>query len=103
MNNWTPKEKAEEETLLVNYLIDRLTGQASGRLNNVCLFDMPRDKYFIGNLRSSEGSTDGQDTALQRELINKIAPVAFGADFLLASEAKQFRFKVTLVWACYYR
>ncbi len=103
MENWTPKQIAEEETLLVNYLIDRVTGRATGRLDDVCLFDMPRDKYFIGNLRSSEGTTDGQDTALQRELLSKIAPVAFGADFLLASNVSQIRLKVTLSWACYYR
>ncbi len=103
MKNWTPKQKAEEETLLVNYLINRITGRASGRLDNECLFDMPRDKYFIGNLRSSHGTTDKQDTALQRELLSKIAPVAFGADFLLASNADQIRLKITLSWTCYYR
>lgn len=103
MKNWTPKQKAEEETLLVNYLIERITGRASGRLEDACLFDMPRDKYFIGNLRSSEGTTDGQDTALQRELLSKIAPVAFGADFLLAPNVNRFQLKVTLTWACYYR
>lgn len=103
MKNWTPKQIAEEETLLVNYLIGRVTGRTSGRSEDECLFDMPRDKYFIGNLRSSEGATDGQDTALQRELLSKIAPVAFGADFLLASDVSQIRLKVTLSWACYYR
>lgn len=103
MKNWTPQQKAEEQTLLVNYLIERVTGRASGRLENECLFDMPRDKYFIGNLRSSEGTTDGQDTALQRELLSKIAPVAFGADFLLDSNVDQFQLNITLSWACYYR
>lgn len=103
MKNWTPKQKAEEETLLVNYLINRATGRASGRSDDVCLFDMPRDRYFIGNLRSSEGTTNGQDTALQRELLSKIAPVAFGTDFLLASNVDQVRLKITLSWACYYR
>ena len=103
MKNWMPKQKAEEETLLVNYLIGRVTGRASGRLEDECLFDMPRDKYFIGNLRSSEGTTDGQDTALQRELLSKIAPVAFGADFLLASNVDQVRLNITLSWTCYYR
>lgn len=103
MKNWTQKQKAKEETLLVNYLIDRVTGRASGRLEDECLFDMPRDKYFIGNLRSSEGTTDGQDTALQRELLSKIAPVAFGTDFLLASNVDQVRLNITLSWTCYYR
>lgn len=103
MKNWTPKQRAEEETLLVNYLINRVTGRASGRLEDECLFDMPRDRYFIGNLRSSEGTTDGQDTALQRELLSKIAPVAFGADFLLAPDVDEFRLNVILTWSCYYR
>lgn len=103
MQNWTPKQRTEEETLLVNFLIDRITGRASGRLDGECLFDMPRDKYFIGNLRSSEGAIGGQDTAIQRELLSKIAPVAFGADFLLAPNVNRVRLKTTLSWACYYR
>lgn len=103
MENWTPKQRSEEETLLVKYLIDRVTSRASGHLDNECLFDMPRDKYFIGNLRSSQGTTDGQDTAFQRELLSKIAPVAFGADFLLASNADQIWLKITISWTCYYR
>lgn len=103
MQNWTSKQRAEEETLLVSYLIDQVTDRALGRLEGECLFDMPRDKYFIGNLRSSEGTTDGINTALQRELQSKIAPVAFGADFLLAPNVDRVRLSITLSWTCYYR
>ncbi len=101
MKDWPLQQK--EETLFVNYLISQVTGRASGRLEDACMFDMPRDKYFIGNLRSSEGSPEAQDTALQRELLNKIAPVAFGADFLLAPNSPQFQVNVRITWACYYR
>jgi hypothetical protein len=103
MINWNSKQLAEEESLLVNYLIDRVTGKASGRLEDECLFDMPRDRYFIGNLRSSEGTQPNQDTLLQRELMSKISPLAFGAEFLLSSKPTQIRLKISLDWACYYR
>lgn len=101
MESWTRKQIAEEEAGLLGYLIDRVTGRASGRLETECLFNTPKDKYFIGNLRSSEGEDD--ESAFQRELMSKIAPVAFGVDFLLASNTNNIRLKVTLSWACYYR
>jgi hypothetical protein len=103
MINWTTKQRAEEESSLVGYMVDRVTGNASGHLEDQCLFDMPRDRYFIGNLRSSEGIQPNQDTLLQRELMSKISPLAFGAEFLLSSKQTPIRVKVSLNWACYYR
>jgi hypothetical protein len=103
MENWTLQERAEEEVALVGYLINKVTGKASGRLEDYCFFDMPHDRYFIGNLRSSEGIPADQSTLLQRELMKKISPLAFGAEFLLSPEQLHVRGKVILDWACYYR
>ena len=103
MNDWSPQQKAEEESNLVHYLINHVTGKTSGRTDDVCLYDMPHDRYFLGNLRSTEGKMDKRDTLLERELMNKIAPVAFGAEFLLSPSTDKIQLKIMLNWACYYR
>jgi hypothetical protein len=103
MRNWTAQQQAEEEFKLVNYLISRVTGRASGLLENECLFNMPHDKYFIGNLRSTEGTTGNADTLLQQELMSKIAPLAFGSEFLLSPNQNHIQLEIELSWACYYR
>lgn len=102
MAAWTPQE---EEERLANYLFERVTGRASGRLESECLFNMPRDRYFIGNLRSAfeEENHDHQERSILSEMRNKLAPVAFGAEFLLEPSENHFEISTTVEWACYYR
>lgn len=102
MNNWTQETRAHEESLLLNYLVERVVGRASGRLDDECLFDLPRDKYFIGNLRPSGETTIGIGFH-QNEISTKIAPVAFGGEFLLKPDFEKISVKINLSWACYYR
>jgi len=100
MASWEP---AEEEKL-VRYLYERVTGRASGRLENECLFNMPRDRYFIGNLRSAyeENSNENVSSSFS-ELMRKLAPVAFGAEFLLKPTGSYIEIPTTIKWTCYYR
>lgn len=102
--NWTTKQRAEEETKLAEYLISRVSGKAAGRLEDVCLYDLPRDKYFIGNLRSTfEDTKSAKGGYFRFELMRKVSPAAFGGDFLLSRELENFSIGVTITWACYYR
>lgn len=96
-------DNPQEQTQLLHHLINRVTTRASGRAEDVCLYDMPRDKYFIGNLRSAGDPDAENQSALSRELSSKIAPVAFGADFLVDPVHRTFEVDVVLKWACYYR
>ncbi|MCA1626557.1 MAG: hypothetical protein LC742_01130, partial [Acidobacteria bacterium] len=65
----------------------------------------PRDVYFIGNLRphSNELAELVNEPAYLRELRNKMAPVAFGADFRLLPQDTAMTIAVTVEWNCYYR
>lgn len=90
---WTP----QEETLLAQYLVERVCDRALGRSEDECLRNAPRDVYFIGNLRPRPEDGD------LGELINKLAPMAFGAEFRFEPENDEVTIKVTVEWSCYYR
>ncbi len=102
-NNWTN----QEEWQLAEYLIQQVCDRAAGRREEECLRNYPRDVYFIGNLRPAPADTD--DTMPQRitpnlrELLSKLSPVAFGAEFRLQPEGDEIEVGVEVRWACYYR
>ena len=101
--SWTP----QEETRLAKYLVERVCTRASGRRDDECLRNYPRDVYFVGNLRPKPPENNGivseSDPPYLRELLGKLAPVAFGAEFLLKPEAEEVGVTVEVQWACYYR
>lgn len=97
--SWIP----QEEEHFATYVAERVIGRASGSLEQECLFKMPQDGYFIGNLRSAaEKKNDQTNSRLERDLLNKLAPVAFGAEFLVCPQTVQLDIEVTLQWSCYY-
>jgi hypothetical protein len=99
--NWNP----EEENQLTAYLVRRINERASGRNESECLKNYPRDVYFVGNLRAERAdqpSAEAQSGHLT-ELLYKLAPVAFGAEFLLHLEEEPIELLITLHWASYYR
>lgn len=94
-----------EEAALAGHLISRIIERASGCNEAECHFNLPRDVYFIGNLRPSQ-DCPGQDQhrpAFLAEMQHKLAPVAFGAEFLLSTEEPKAEVLITLSWSCYYR
>lgn len=105
MSGTTSFDRNREETLLAEYLVEEVIGRAAGRLQDECLYNPPRDVYFIGNLRPRpdvDAELDSEPAAL-RELKNKLAPVAFGADFRVRPDEPVFDIAITLAWNCYYR
>ncbi|MCD6506488.1 hypothetical protein J7M22_07650 [Candidatus Poribacteria bacterium] len=99
--NWTP----QEEWRLAEYLIQQVCERAMGRSEQECLYNYPHDVYFIGSLRPKQNEPQrvfNQPSHL-RELINKLAPVAFGAEFRVRPEAGKLNISIELQWACYYR
>lgn len=95
----------QEETKLAEFLVTQVRDKASGRSEPECVRNYPRDVYFIGNLRPYKD--EPPDTVAQhghlRELLNKLSPVAFGAEFLLQPESGSVEVAITVRWACYYR
>ena len=93
----------DEQKRLTEYIIAQVGDRASGRHVPECLDNYPHDVYFIGNLRSQDpGPQQGPTAPHLPELLNKLAPVAFGAEFLIVPGAAA-AVRVRLQWACYYR
>ena len=94
-----------EEFFLAQLLVNRVQEKASGRSDRECLHNKPRDVYFIGNLRPSidEVSEQTGRFGYSRESLNKLSPIAFGAEFLLEVGNEPIKVGITINWACYYR
>ena len=105
MTNQTSSQ--DEEQALAHYLAEQVCLCAAGRLDDECLLNYPRDVYFVGNLRpvpsAETNSVDSSAPAWLGELLNKLAPVAFGAEFLFRTTDPDVEVEVELKWACYYR
>jgi hypothetical protein len=93
---------SQEETRLAEYLSNRVCDRASGRSEDECLRNSPRDVYFIGNLRPRP-EEDDDDLGHLSELINKLSPVAFGAEFRFQPDSDEVEITVKVRWFCYYR
>lgn len=96
-------DKNLEETLLAEYLLKQVCDNASGRSDDECLHNLPHDVYFIGNLRPYSSLTNTNQPAHWSELENKLAPYAFGADFLVEPKENSFKIPIKVEWNCYYR
>ena len=94
-----------EERALANYLAKRICMRASGRLNQECHRNYPRDEYFIGNLRPIPiGDPEVSHTPTWLgDLFTKLRPMAFGADFLVKVLGSEVEIEVYLSWSCYFR
>ena len=102
-----PNPEVGDEFELASYLADHVISRASGRGSDECLFAFPRDRYFVGNLRPAGEALDPHEQdafqAQMNELVNKLSPVAFGAEFRVDALNDQFKACVELSWSCYYR
>ncbi len=107
MKNPTPADvSVREEPQLADYLVDRVCGRAAGRFEDECVRNAPRDKYFLGSLRPTPPDPP-QDTRPRpgylAELMSKLAPMAFGAEFRVRPLEGGARIDVRLAWSVYYR
>jgi len=89
-----------EEWMLANYLINKVIAQSSGAEDDECHKNYPKDVYFIGNLRPKDES---EESLSRRDLMLKLSPSAFGAEFKLDGVSNPIRIQVELSWDCFYR
>lgn len=95
----------QEESKLADFLVERVCDRASGRNEGECIQNLPRDVFFIGNLRprQDEQELPEAQAGYRNELMIKLAPVAFGAEFLLQPVSESVEIEISINWACYYR
>ncbi len=92
-----------EEEKLAGYLTQQVCRRAAGLLEDECLQNVPRDRYFIGSLRPVPLLADDGTPQYLRDLIEKLAPMAFGAEFRVQPNGNLLSVKVEVTWNCYYR
>lgn len=97
-----PTENIADELVIANRLIQFVTDRATGRFADKCDGDLPRNVYFIGNLRPVP--LEDETERWLRELAVKLSPVAMGLDALVRlSEADPIDSPVRASWSVYYR
>ncbi len=96
--------RALEEEKLTEFIATQINAFASGRNTTECILNSPHDQYFIGNLRAAPlKNEDASQLGWIDEVMDKLAPAAFGAEFRIQPNVNAFTIEVQLHWACYYR
>lgn len=98
-----PTWDVSEEEQLARYLAQQVCDRAAGLQETECVQNAPRDRYFIGNLRPVPLQDDTGRTQYLRDLVDKLAPVAFGAEFRVLPDNEEIVVRVNVAWNCYYR
>lgn len=93
--------RREDEIRLAKYLIKRTVDQLTGRSEDICIDDRPRNRYFIGSLANKQ-ITDDKD-APGDDYLSRLAPSASGLDILLKPEAPDARIVIGIKFNVYYR
>jgi len=95
----TPQHR--DEMKLAEYLLYRTLDQLTGRSDEVCRDDRPRNRYFVGSLanRAPEKESDTPDD----DLFSRLAPSAMGLDVLLEALDSDPRLVVCPQFDVYYR
>ena len=79
----------QDEIRLAEYLLRRTLDQLSGRSEDICRDDRPRNRYFVGSL-ANRPPQDERDTP-DDDLFSRLAPSAMGLDVLVKSEVLDAR------------
>lgn len=95
-------ETLRNEGALADHLIATLLGATSGAAFDECVGNLPRDTYFVGNLRNEDPDRE-DDPRISAELLGKLAPTACGLEIKVAPEDGAMELGVEASWAVYYR
>lgn len=95
--------KDEEEICI--YIIEEIINRNSGQEYEICMYDKPSEKYFIGNL----APVDNQDTSNggnyeEESYIKKLNPSSIGLETLFEiPENNIVKFKISITFSLFYR
>ena len=95
----TPKR--QDEIKLAHYLLERSLEQLTGRSEDFCQKDRPRNQYFIGSLANSPPQVE-EDTP-NNDLFSRMAPSAMGLDVRVELRKTGTQFVIQPHFAVYYR
>ncbi len=90
------------EAALADHLVAAVLEASSGASSQECVGNLPRDTYFIGNLRNEDPHSP-QPSRINAELLGKLSPTACGLEIKVQVEASVAAIDVDAKWAVYYR
>ena len=91
----------QDEIKLAHYLLERSLEQLTGRGEEFCYKDRPRNQYFIGSLANSPPQEE-EDTE-NNDLFTRIAPSAMGLDVRIEPKTTDAQLVIQPHFAVYYR
>jgi hypothetical protein len=91
----------DHEFVLANYLVKRILDRASGKAEEYCYFDKPRNRYFLGSL--STVRVDDQGNITEDHYSMRIAPSAVGMEIRVRPNSSNSKIIFTPNFAIYYR
>ncbi|WP_069802328.1 helicase-related protein [Thermogemmatispora onikobensis] len=90
-----------DEIRLARYLQHRLLDQLTGRSEDICRDDRPRNRYFIGSLANRPQQMDGPDP--DDDLFSRLAPSSMGLEIRVKPRGEKARLLVQPAFNVYYR
>ncbi len=91
----------QDEIRLAEYLLRRTLDQLTGRSEDICRDDRPRNRYFVGSL-ANRPPQDESDTP-DYDLFSHLAPTAMGLDVLVEPDGSDARLVIQPHFNVYYR
>ncbi len=89
--------------LNLDAILERSLGQLTGRSEDFCQNDRPRNQYFVGSLANSPAQADVENDTPDNDLYSRIAPSAMGLDIRIAPSAAETQIVIQPHFAVYYR
>ncbi len=90
------------EEALADHLIGVVLDTSSGASTQECVGNLPRDTYFLGNLRN-EDPQNPRASRINAELLGKLSPTACGLEIKVSVDTTAVELQVEAHWALYYR
>jgi hypothetical protein len=91
----------QDETKLAQWLLKRILSQVTGRSEDICKDDRPRNRYFVGSL-ANRPPQDDRDIP-DDDLFSRLAPSAMGLDILVQPRSQTPRLIIRPSFTLYYR
>lgn len=93
--------RRQDETRLTEHFIQRILAQLTGRSEEVCMGDRPRNKYFVGSLANRPAQDE--DDIPDDDIFSRLSPSAMGLDLMVQPDNVTASLIVRPYLTIYYR
>jgi len=91
-----------DEIRLAEYFVRRALDQLTGRSEDVCWHDRPRNRYFVGSLANRPAEDERAETP-DSDMFSRLAPSAMGLEVLIEPQGPDAKVAIHPSFRVYYR